>query len=183
MGSQSPGLRGGGDVSLYARPRGLHRLTGAGATLSLLGRRRVTTLLGASSASGASPRPSSTSIVLGHAPNLLSRSLGRRILSHHIVQPLPVPRGGPHPNNHSPPRSSVIRHIRHGRSLCMWSQLSRCGLDRDLVSCQMMVRPSRDKVPPSGEDLPLKEVCRGAGISRPCNVKQLRKPRCPQTIN
>ncbi|MED6216324.1 hypothetical protein PIB30_006609 [Stylosanthes scabra] len=32
MGSQSPGFEGGGDVSLCARPRGIHRLTGGGAS-------------------------------------------------------------------------------------------------------------------------------------------------------
>ncbi|MED6153753.1 hypothetical protein PIB30_105056, partial [Stylosanthes scabra] len=155
---------------------------GAGTTLTLLGRLHVTRLPAASTASADSTRPSPPSIALGHAPNLLSRSLGRRIISHHIVQPLPVLSDGSRPNHHPPPRSSVIRNMRHGRSLWMWSGLSLCGLDRDLVSWQMMVRPSQDKVPPSGEDPPLKEVCRWAGISKLCDLKQLRKPGSPKAM-
>ncbi|MED6179714.1 hypothetical protein PIB30_003514 [Stylosanthes scabra] len=140
MGSQSPGSEGGGDVRLCARPRDIHRLTGAGVTLSLLGMRRVTALPTASTSSADSTRPSPTCIALGHAPNLLSRSLGRCIIYRDIIQPLPVPSGGPRPNQPPPPR--------------------------DLVRRQMMVRISRDKVPPGGEDPPLAEVYRWAGISR-----------------
>ncbi|MED6209314.1 hypothetical protein PIB30_053486 [Stylosanthes scabra] len=40
---------------------------------------------------------------------------------------------------------------------------------------------SGDKVPPSGEDPPLNEVCGGVGINKLYNLKQLLKPTYPQT--
>ncbi|MED6169675.1 hypothetical protein PIB30_023537 [Stylosanthes scabra] len=110
------GLRGGEEVSLCARPR-MMCMTSAGTTLILLCRCHVTPFPAASTASPPSP----TSTALGHEPNELSRLHGQRIVSHHLIQPLPVPSRGPRANHHPSRRSYVIRHIWHDKSLWMWS--------------------------------------------------------------
>ncbi|MED6157797.1 hypothetical protein PIB30_026875 [Stylosanthes scabra] len=93
-----------------------------------------------SATSAGSARPSPTCVALRHAPNLLRRWRGRRILSQHVVQPLPVPSGGPHPNHH---RCTLWHHVLEvpKATTHMLAVDGETQLVRDILECDSALAP------------------------------------------